>query len=311
MLSRVADTIYWLARYMERTQSMLQVIRTNYIASQNEIYDFNWRPFLHLYGDLTTEELQQLEGHSTQILNHLVLDRNNGASAYRNILQGRENARAVQDHITKEVWQSLNDFYHVIRDAEVAQQITYEDPISGLDALLRQALLFAGTVQHTMPRDEGYAYLNIGRCLERAIQTTDILRVRWAAVAEHTVHPLDAPALRYLLYSLVGYEQYIKTYKGTFNIDNVLQFIVYNTQFPHALLYSLDQLAYYFGRLQPESLPESHAQVAFLIGKVRTAVRYSRLSAQEPEQLTNFLLQTRQQLLDVAGALNTYYFGYN
>ncbi|MBW3130884.1 alpha-E domain-containing protein [Hymenobacter profundi] len=311
MLSRVADTIYWLARYMERTQSMLQVIRTNYIASQNEIYDFNWRPFLQLYGDLTPDELAQLDGHSTPILTHLVLDRNNGASAYRNILQGRENARAVQDHITKEVWQSLNDFYHVIRDPEVGQQITHEDPISGLDALLRQALLYAGTVQHTMPRDEGYAYLGIGKCLERAIQTTDILRVRWATVKEHAVHPLDAPALRYLLYSLVGYEQYIKTYKGTFNTENVLQFIVYNTQFPHALLYSLDQLAYYFGRLQPESLPESHAHVAFLIGKVRTAVRYSRLSAQEPEQLTSFLLQTRQQLLDVASALNTSYFGYN
>lgn len=115
MLSRVADTIYWLARYMERTQAMLQVIRIQYIASQDEPQYGGWQPLLYTYGDLTDKEIAKRAPHTPQVLYHLVFDRENAASVYHNIVRGRENARAVQDHITKEVWQSLNDYYHLIR----------------------------------------------------------------------------------------------------------------------------------------------------------------------------------------------------
>jgi uncharacterized alpha-E superfamily protein len=115
MLSRVAETIYWLGRYMERTHAMLQVIRIQYIASQDEPHYWGWQPLLHTYGDLSEVEVAKKAPHTPQVLYHLVFDRENAASAYRNIVQGRENARAVQDHISKEVWQSLNDYYHLIR----------------------------------------------------------------------------------------------------------------------------------------------------------------------------------------------------
>src|SRR4051812_40905567 len=118
MLSRVAETIFWLGRYMERTSGMLQVIRTNYISSQDSISDFSWKPVLQLYGELHAEEVEKIETNSPKVLEYLVLDRENGASAYNNIRQSRENARAIQDHITKEVWQCLNDFYHFIRDPQ-------------------------------------------------------------------------------------------------------------------------------------------------------------------------------------------------
>lgn len=309
MLSRVADTIYWLARYMERTQAMLQVIRTNYIASQDEIYDFSWRALLQSYGDLAPEELSRIERSAPDALEHLVLDRHNGASAYNNILQGRENARAAQDHLTKEVWRSLNDYYHAIRDRTLGQQVRFEDPVSGIDQLMRNGLLFTGTVKNTMPRDEGYAYLHVGKFLERAIQTTDTLHVQWATVSSETRATHEATELRYLLYSLFGHELYTKTHKGNVDSNNVLRLILYNTGFPHSLLYSLNQLSRYYEHLQAESLPESYERVGFLIGKVRTSVRYSDLSAEQPEALADFLVQTRDELLEIAAAFSKYFFG--
>src|SRR5665647_1102993 len=116
MLSRVANTIYWLGRYMERTNGMLQVILTQYISSQDDITDFTWEPLLKIYGELSEKEIKQIKGSSPKALEYMIFNTENSASAYNNIVYSRENARGIQDHISKEVWQCLNDFYHFIRD---------------------------------------------------------------------------------------------------------------------------------------------------------------------------------------------------
>ena len=306
MLSRVADTIYWLGRYMERTQAMLQLIRIQYIASQDEPNYRGWEPLLYTYGDLSEEELARRAPHTPQVLYHLLFDRDNAASVYRNIVQGRENARAVQDHITKEVWQSLNDYYHCIRHEGLAHQTLGEDPVSGLDSLLQQSVLYVGTVQNTMPRDEGYIFLKLGKFLERALQTVDLLRLNqhlFASEPEAGNHEL-----RYLLYSLLGYELYVKTYQGQLEADSVLELVLYNPDFPHSLRYSLGQLLRYCERLKDKSRPESYEHLRFLIGKARTTVAYSTLEAQQGGALGPFLGQVKGELLDIAAALSTSYF---
>lgn len=104
MLSRVANSICWMARYMERTNGMLRLLHTNYVSSQDEVSDFSWRSVLH---------------------------------------------------ITKEVWQCLNDYHHLIRDQQIHNQIKYGDPVTALDALIRHGMLYHGTVDITMARGEG------------------------------------------------------------------------------------------------------------------------------------------------------------
>ena len=306
MLSRVAETIYWLGRYLERTHAMLQIIRIQYIASQDEPHYWGWQPLLHTFGDLSEKELAQRAPHTPQVLYHLVFDRENAASAYRNIVQGRENARAVQDHITKEVWQCLNDYYHLIRHDALAHQTLGEDPVSGLDNLLQQSILYVGTVQNTMPRDEGYIFLKLGKFLERALQTVDLLRLNQHLFAREP--EAGNHELRYLLYSLLGYELYLKTYQGQLDATSVLELVLYNPDFPHSLLYSLGQLLRYCERLKDKSRPESYEQLRFLIGKARTTVAYSTLHEQQNGALAPFLAQVKTELLDITAALSTSYF---
>jgi uncharacterized alpha-E superfamily protein len=306
MLSRVADTIYWLGRYMERTQVMLQTIRIQYIASQDEPHYWGWQPLLLTFGDLSDQELAKRAPHTPQVLYHLLFDRDNAASVYRNIVQGRENARAVQDHITKEVWQTLNDYYHLIRHDALAHQTLGEDPVSGLDNLLQQSVLYVGTVQNTMPRDEGYIFLKLGKFLERALQTVDLLRLNQHLFADEP--EAGNHELRYLLYSLLGYELYVKTYQGQLDATSVLELVLYNPDFPHSLLYSLGQLLRYCERLKDKSRPESYEQLRFLIGKARTTVAYSTLQAQQDGALGPFLGQVKGELLDITAALSTSYF---
>src|SRR3954447_26170493 len=155
MLSRVADTIYWMGRYMERTHGMLHVLRTNYISSQDSLNDFSWKPLLSNYtSNLTSDEITGSEKDSQKVFQSLIWDKMNDASAYNNITQARENARAIQDHITKEVWQCLNNYYHFIREPEIKEQVRFGDPVTAIDQLMRFGLLFTGTIKNTMTRDE-------------------------------------------------------------------------------------------------------------------------------------------------------------
>ena len=309
MLSRVADSVFWMARYMERTNGMLRILRTNYISSQDEVKDFSWQTLLRNYSDAPPGEIKAIGNQSVKVLEHLLLDKNNGSSVFNNITRARENARAVQDHITKEVWQCLNDYYHLIRDTKIHQQVKTGDPVTALDALIYHGMLYHGTVDITMARGEGFNYLNIGKFLERAILSADMLNIKLTELDYNLQQPVEATALRYLLYSLSGYEFYLKTHRGNFQADLVLQQIIYNDSFPHSVAYCLKQLFRYFERLETESLPESYKELEFLIGRVMNNVKYSTINTEDGENLKKFLQQTRQELFGIAAAFNQYYFG--
>ena len=109
MLSRVADSIFWMARYTERTSNVLRVLRTNYLASQDEITEFNWLLLLQSYSQSDKDITERINNSSAAVLENILLEKLNAASVYNNVIHARENARAVQDHITKEMWQCLND----------------------------------------------------------------------------------------------------------------------------------------------------------------------------------------------------------
>jgi uncharacterized alpha-E superfamily protein len=309
MLSRVANSICWIARYMERTNGMLRLLRTNYIFSQDEMGNFNWHSVLRLYSDLPVQQTEQINTHSPKVLEHLILDSNNIASVFNNIYRSRENARAAQDHITKEVWQCLNDYYHLIRDQQIHNQIRYGDPLTAFDALLQHGMLYYGTVDSTMARGEGFNYLNIGKFLERSILSADMLKIKLTELNENLHGPADALGWRYLLYSLSGYELYLKTYQGKFETKNVVEQVLYEGNFPHSVLYCLQQLTRYFERLKEESLHDNYARVEFLIGKTTNRVKYSNIENASEKAQQDFLLEIRSELFQIANAFNQFYFG--
>lgn len=309
MLSRVAESIFWMARYLERTNGLLRVLHTNYIASQDEIVDFNWKSVLQTYGYLEPDNIAEIEKNSQAVLEYVMFERENDASLINNITRARENARTVQDHITKEMWQCLNGYYLLIREPHIAEQVKHGDPVTALDFLIKQSLFFHGTVAVTMARGEAFNYLNIGWFLERAIASTDIVGIKLNELHYDLQQPVEAPAWRYLLYSLSGYELYLKTYRGNMHPENVFHQILYNEYFPHSILYCLQQMNRYFERLKAESLPESYNRLEFIIGRTMNNLKYSTRQLNDGQALNNLLIQTRKDLFETAQAFNFYYFG--
>jgi uncharacterized alpha-E superfamily protein len=101
----------------------------------------------------------------------------------------------------------------------------------------------------------------------------------------------------------------MKTYRGNMQPDYVLHQVLYSNLFPHSVVYCLQQISRYFTRLKPDSRPESYEQLEFLIGRLTTNVKYSRMEVNEGKYLQQFLIQTRQELLEISKAFSQYYFG--
>jgi uncharacterized alpha-E superfamily protein len=137
MLSRVADSLYWMSRYMERTDGILRMLKINYASSQDDINEFSWKPVLRIFTYLEEEQANAIAHHSRAVLQYMVTDKENPNSVVNIVTHARENARSVQDHITKELWQCLNDFYHTIRNEQLIEWLDKDDPVTVLDILIK------------------------------------------------------------------------------------------------------------------------------------------------------------------------------
>ena len=309
MLSRVADSLYWMSRYLERTDGILRMLRINYASSQDDIQEFSWKPVLRIFSYIDEERAAAIAHQSRAVLQYMVTDKENSNSVLSIITRARENARSVQDHITKELWQCLNDFYHTIREEQVVRGLQKDDPVTILDILIRQGLLYYGTADVTMARGEGYAFLNIGKYLERGVQSADILDVKFSDL-NYDFDNKDTTYWKYLLLSISGYELYLKTYRGSFDAKNVVEQTVLNRDFPRSIIYSVNQLHRYFERLKDERNKEAYQKVDFMIGRIQSKVRYSTVESIMHQGLHAYLNGVKEDLYEVGNAFNQHYFAY-
>lgn len=308
MLSRVADSLYWMSRYIERADGILRMLKINYAWSQDDIQEFSWKPVLRIFTSLKPDEIGQFSGNTRDVLQYMVTGKENSNSVLNIVTLARENARSVQDHITKEMWQCLNDFYHTMRDEKLIELLQKEDPITILDILIRQGLVYVGTTDVTMARGEGNSFINIGKFLERAIQSTDILDVKFNGLNSSEDVPSDAAYWKYLLLSISGYELYLKTYRGGFEVKHVVEQVVLSDQFPRSVIYSVNQLHRYFERLKTDNSNSAYEDLNFTIGKLKSRIRFSTPESIMQEGLHQYLAETRSCLVVAGQQLNQNYF---
>jgi uncharacterized alpha-E superfamily protein len=309
MLSRVAASFYWLSRYIERSDGMLRMLKINYASSQDTEQEFTWEPVIRIFaGRDEEEETDRLVNNSRAVLKYMVTGKSNSNSVLNIITLARENARGVQEHIPKDLWQCLNEYYHTVKDPKIEKALQRDDPITPLDTLIRQVMLYYGTAEITMERGEGRSFMNIGKYLERAIQSVDILDTKFGSVDDNPDLLTDTSYWKHLLLSLGGYELYLKTYREGFESSNILEQVMLNEDFPRSVIYSVNNIQRYFDRLKDDSNLEDYRQMSFLIGRLQSRIKYSSVKSIEEEGLHTFLTQIRKELYGIGNSLNEHYF---
>jgi len=285
------------------------MLKINYASSQDTVEEFTWEPVIRMYSSLSDDEAAAFDNDSRAVLKYMVTGKGNSNSVVNIITLARENARGVQEHITKDLWQCLNEYYHAVKDSKLDRALQREDPIGLLDVLIKQVMLYYGTVEITMERGEGRSFMNLGKYLERSIQSVDILDTKFGSISENPDLLTDTTYWKHLLLSLGGYELYLKTYREGFEAENVLEQVVLNNDFPRSVIYSINNIQKYFDRLKKDSNLDNFREMSFQIGRLQSRIKYSSVRSIKQEGLHTFLAQIRSELYGISDSLNKYYFG--
>ncbi|MBL7784207.1 MAG: alpha-E domain-containing protein [Saprospiraceae bacterium] len=312
MLSRIADSLFWMARYMERTDGMLRMLKINLITALDRSgqADFTWLPVLKIFTSLSPEAMERLSRNSDEVLMYMIFNRENENSIRSIVGKARENTRGAQDHVTKEVWESINEFYHKLNEPGLEKAIVRGEQIVMLSNLINQYLLFTGVAEVTMPRSQGWNYINLGKFIERGVITADILDIRFSNMSTDLANPSDVPYWRNLLLSLNCYELYLKRYQGSLDGHNVADLAILNPQFPRSLAYCLFRLDRTIQHLADE-YPESSDSVKKIIGRLRAKVEFADMESISSVGLHTFLTEMKNNFYQFSNALGKTYFAYN
>ncbi|MHC8949816.1 alpha-E domain-containing protein [Sphingobacterium hungaricum] len=308
MLSRVASSLYWLSRYVERSDGMLRMIKINYASSQDSIQEFTWRSIIKIFSSDDEHELLAIQHDSRAVIEYLLLNRENPNSILNIVTLARENARSVQEHIPKDLWQCLNEYYHTVKDPNLLWYVQKDDPITALDILIRQVMVYHGTSDSAMERGESRSFMKIGKHLERSIQSIDILDIKFSSINGNPDLLTDIAYWKHLLLSIGGYELYLKTYRQGFDVKNIIELVMLNDDFPRSALYSINNIDRYFSRLKSESNIVHYNNLSFKIGRLKSMITYSSVHTMEEQQLHQFLTEIRSELFGIGNLLNEYYF---
>jgi uncharacterized alpha-E superfamily protein len=280
MLSRVADNLYWMSRYLERAEHTLRLLDVNMglmLDRSSMSADSRWQRALHALGK---PEGITWEGDLYKLAYTLTLDGNLPSSVRSCIVAARENARRVREQISTEQWQRLNRMFHNVtmpRYPEDAENYLAEF----IPAVLDGIHLFQGVTDTTMSHGEGWQFIQMGRYIERASATASLIEVyhhdllrAGGPMEEHT----EYLELVGLLRSCTAFEAYCKVYTADLNYERILDFIVLNAEFPHSLRYSIDRLREALEAIYRDSGRHPADDLMRLTGRVQASLGFMQIS---------------------------------
>ncbi len=313
MLSRTADSLFWLNRYMERADGILRVTRTTYISVLDKGISahLTWRPLLEIFTNCEDEEIEALENNTNEVLKKVILDVNNMNSLKVLINRARENARGVQDHITKEVWENVNHMYHMVNNPDLAAQLLTEHSLETIDLFTKQSVLYAGVTDITMPRGSGWNFMNLGKYIERCLETLEITNREFKTINYELVDQQDILYWRILLLSLSGYELHLKTYRSSNNNQSVLHQAIINPNFTRSIIYSLTRIDRYLQDVVKENESEENQALIRCFGRLYSYVKFIDFETLDAVILQQFLEKVKTELLDVSKRLGQSFFSYS
>jgi uncharacterized alpha-E superfamily protein len=239
LLSRVAESLYWMARYIERAENVARFIGVNmHLMLDLPSEEKQWQPIVDTTGDARV--FLERYGPPTQdsVVEFLSRDAKNQNSVYSCIRAARENARSVREIISSEMWEQVNALYLLVRDSH---GLTPDALPSYFHEVRMACDQFQGVTDSTMTHNEAWHFIGLGRTLERADKTTRLLDVKYFILLPSVSDvgtPYDEVQWTAVLKSVSGFEMYRKKH-GRISPPRLVEFLLFDNEFPRAVRYSV------------------------------------------------------------------------
>jgi uncharacterized alpha-E superfamily protein len=251
MLSRVAHSLYWMARYIERAENIARIVDAN-LQLLLDIRNLDekrlvayWLPIVQATGDEAA--FFKLHPHASghAVTEFLVFQMENPNSIVQSICQARENARMVRDQITLELWEELNHLYWFVR-TPTARQVWKDSPGDFFQQIKAGSLHIIGLTDATLIHNEGWWFAQVGKFLERADKTSRILDLRYQSLpakgAPTTVTQTDALEWSAILRSCSAWDAYKSIHGAEVNPRLVADFLLLSEDFPRSVEFCVMEL---------------------------------------------------------------------
>ena len=312
MLSRIADSLFWMNRYMERSDCMTRVIRTNYILSFDigNANNFSWKDVACTFSFSPDGVPDEKVKDTAAALKFLVADMRNLNSLKVILTKARENARGVQDNITKEVWEHVNSVYHIVNAPDLEKRLAGSRALEWIDLLDQNTTLYYGVTDSTMPRGQGWSFMNLGKFIERCLLSIETSYAHFTKIDHQLDKAQDILFWRNLLLSLSGYELYLKTYTRGQHTLNVVDHVIFNKNFPRSLIYSLQRIGRYLEEVVEDTKISGSRDLQKSFGRICSKVEFADMNMIKNMGLPQFLHSIRQDLADFSNQLTRIYFSY-
>jgi len=311
MLSRVADSLYWMGRYLERAEHTSRLVNAElqlWLDQSPELGAGRWRFLLEaLRAPAVTGPVDP-----TQLLNTLVFSRANASSVVSCIASARENLRHVREQCSTRMWEQLNRLYLDVIERRPEEEWILRSHDFFL-SVLEGAYLFHGITDATMSHGEGWQFIQLGRYVERADTLTTLLETHFLRMTGNLEGPVEgAEYLEWvgLLGGCVALEAYCKAHTAEIRPLRVAEFLLLNPEFPHSIRFAVDRVnaaLHLIGDLTQRGakLPTRIA------GRLRAQLSYSQIDEIMAEGIYAYLQNVRNECNEIHSAIHEIYFDYS
>ncbi|HEY5041347.1 MAG TPA: alpha-E domain-containing protein [Verrucomicrobiae bacterium] len=318
MLSRVANSLYWMARYIERAENIARIVDVNLqllLDMRNldakRLIEY-WQPIVEATGDEETFFKSHPHATGDAVTEFLVFQPENPNSIFQCICSARENARMVRDQITLELWEELNRIYLFVRSQQ-AREVWRRSPSEFFQEIKSASLHVIGIINATMVHDEGWWFVQAGQFLERADKTTRILDVRYQTLPEKgapaAVNQLNALEWSAVLRSCSAWDAYKSIYGADVHPRLVAEFLLLNDDFPRSVRFCVSALNHAVRRIS--GVAEGHFcnDAEKLTGRFLAELQFSTVDEIFAAGLHQYLDDAQLKLNNIGVALfNAYIF---
>ena len=318
MLSRVANCLYWMSRYIERAENTARIVDTNLqlLLDFRNLDDAtiadHWMPIVQSTGDEEAFLEKYPKATGLAVTEFLVFDESNPNSIATAISQARENARMVRDQITVELWEELNRLYLWARSQE-ARYLWTNSPTEYFGLIKNSTLLLLGLIYATFVHNEGWQFMQAGKFLERADKITRILDVRHQTFPEKgppteiTQH--DVLEWSSVLRSCSAWDAYHATYGAEVRPEWAVELLVFSADFPRSIHFCMEQFDEALRRISGVPSHRFSNQAEKLSGRLLAELEYGSLDEVLAAGLHSYLDTMQLKFNDVGNALfNEYIF---
>lgn len=301
MLGRTAKGVFWMARYLERAENTARLLDAGHrmaLTRDEAISTNEWRSVVETVGQTAAYKLSHGTYTGIQVWNFLLREKGNSQSVLAMIENARTSARSVRTALTREVWETINESWMMLRE-QLGKPVREVQLGEVLSAIRRQATLVRGAVEGSMLRNENFNFFRIGTFIERADNTARILDVKYYVLLPSLAwvgSSLDNVQWDSVLRSVSGERAYRWLNAGAMDPRGIAQFMILDQRFPRSLAFSLDKVRSNLAGLAHQYGHETsaHEQVRGLGSRIHQLTIDSIFDEGLHEFLTDFIATNRQ-----------------